>query len=183
MRIAAEWFTPTRISGITVQFLATTSCLIAWVKTRGDKKRSRLPGILTLLECVLLVDLIFDWRWKLYGLLRGEAASYHVYELRHRPQIATLIILCVLLLLAIAIGLKLLRGRVWTRLAFIGAVLSMGIWCTEIISLHASDALLYHRVGQAMVINFLWLAACLMTSIGILTDAYRRSSSQNVDLS
>lgn len=109
----------------------------------------------------------------LYDLLRGEAAAHHLYDMRRGPQAVMLVLLSGLMLLAIGFGLRQFHGRAGAWLAFTGAMLSVGIWCSEIISLHAMDAFLYHPIGPEMVINFLWLAACTMTSVGILADAAR----------
>jgi hypothetical protein len=50
-------------------------------------------------------------------------------------------------------------------------LLSLVLWCTEVISLHALDHVLYHLLGQWMLVSLVWVLAGLMTSVGILIDA------------
>jgi len=47
-------------------------------------------------------------------------------------------------------------------------LLSVVVWCVEVVSLHAVDHILYHSIGKWMVVSALWILACFMTSIGIL---------------
>jgi hypothetical protein len=53
-------------------------------------------------------------------------------------------------------------------LAVSGSLLSVVVWCVEVVSLHAVDHILYHLIGKWMVVSALWILACSMTSIGIL---------------
>jgi hypothetical protein len=50
---------------------------------------------------------------------------------------------------------------------------SLALWITEVISLHEMDRLLYQAVGPFMMISFAWIFASLVTSAGILKDAFR----------
>jgi hypothetical protein len=52
-----------------------------------------------------------------------------------------------------------------------GLLLSLTCWCVEVISLHATDRILYHFAGGLMVVAFLWIVACIMTAVGIQIDA------------
>jgi hypothetical protein len=45
------------------------------------------------------------------------------------------------------------------------------LWLVEIISLHETDASLYHLVNGIMVIAFLWIAVCLLTLLGVGIEA------------
>jgi hypothetical protein len=95
------------------------------------------------------------------------ALRRHEYELRKEPQIIAVFILAALLLLGLLAVRRFFRGR-GTALAVSGVVLSLVLWCTEVVSLHDVDHVLYHRLGQIMPVSLLWIVACLMTSIGIL---------------
>ena len=74
----------------------------------------------------------------------------------------------VLLLLGLLATQRFFRGKVGARLALSGILLSVVVWCVEVVSLHAVDHILYHLIGKWMVVCALWILACLMTSIGIL---------------
>lgn len=69
--------------------------------------------------------------------------------------------------------LRLFRGRYGAVLAVWGACLAIGLWLTEVISLHAVDHVLYSRLGSLLYVCCLWIAASLMTSVGILIDAWQ----------
>jgi hypothetical protein len=81
-----------------------------------------------------------------------------------------LLILAALLLFALLAVRRFFRGRAGNSLAVSGALLSLVLWCTEAISLHAVDHVLEYPIGKIMGVSLLWILACLMTSIGILSD-------------
>jgi hypothetical protein len=167
MRTIAEWLTPVRATGMATYLVAASSCGVAWVRVRRDKGRSRLALILGILQTAIFLDIAFDWRWKLYDLLRSRAMANQWYNQRHWPQIGMLALLTALLLIGIGIARRRYPSAAGAVLATEGALLSIGCWSTEVISLHATDALLYHRAGPLMIVNFVWALACTMTVIGI----------------
>jgi hypothetical protein len=171
METEMTWLSPSRAVGLSAQFLATTSCFIAWVKSHRKSQSSRLAGWLTVFEALLLADIAFDWRWGLYTFLKDKAAAYGVYEMRRGPQAVALLILAGISAVLIAMAARLLAGRTGAFFAAVGAILSLGSWCSEMISLHTTDALLYLHTGPFMLINYLWVVACVVTSVGILVDA------------
>ncbi len=168
MKIAAEWFSPVRTSGMAVYIVAAASCGLTCVRGSLDEHGSRLAVILGLLNTALLVDLAFDWRWQLYNLLRSEAMTHRWYDQRHWPQVMALTLLSLLLLAAMAAALRIFRSAAGATLAIVGALLSIGAWFAQVISLHSTDSILFHRVGPFMTINFIWLAASAMTVAGML---------------
>jgi hypothetical protein len=167
MRTITEWLIPGRIAGMAAYLLAASSCAVAWVRGRRDKRISHLAGVLGLLETALLFDIAFDWRWKLYLLLRDQAMANQWYDYRRGPQIGMLALLAVLLLAAIGFARRRYRSVPGAVLAIAGALLSIACWSTELISLHATDTLLFHHAGPLRIINYLRALACLMTVIGI----------------
>jgi hypothetical protein len=177
MRTAADWLTPVRAGGMTVYLIAVASCGVAWLRTRGGAPHgsniARLAAIFGILDVALLCDIAFDWRWKLYDALKVEAMAHRLYDQRHGPQLVMLMILGAAFLIVSIAGLRRLRTTRGAVLALEGALLSAGCWCMEIISLHSTDSVLYHRVGPLMVINFVWLPAAMMTTIGILRGSSR----------
>jgi hypothetical protein len=50
-------------------------------------------------------------------------------------------------------------------------LLSLVLWCIEVVSLHAVDHVLYHLLGPWMLVSLVWVFAGLATSVGILIDA------------
>jgi hypothetical protein len=162
-----EWLNPTRAVGLVAYGTAAICCGIAWVRRQNQRQDWRPTALLTLVESTLLLDMAFNWRWMLHQLLMDFALRRHEYELRKEPQIIAVFILAALLLLGLLAVRRFFRGR-GTALAVSGVVLSLVLWCTEVVSLHDVDHVLYHRLGQIMPVSLLWIVACLMTSIGIL---------------
>ena len=172
MRTAAEWLNPVRIGGMAAYFVASASC--AAVSARAASRRiSRLAAILGAFHVVLLLDITFDLRWKLYEWLQGEAVAYGWYDRRHWPQVGMLTILALLLLTGVTIVRRRFASPPGAALAIEGSLLSLGCWATEIISLHSTDAVLYHPAGPLMIISFVWILASAMTTVGIFRAGIR----------
>ena len=169
MRTVAEWLTPVRASGMAAYLVAAALCGVAWVKARRDKPvATRLAVILGILNMALFFDIAFNWRWKLHDLLQGQAMADQWYNQRHWPQVESLAVLGVLLLVGMGAAGRRFSSTPGVVLAIWGALLSIGAWSTEVISLHATDMVLHYSIGPLMIINFVWMLACTMTSIGIL---------------
>ncbi len=167
MRTAVAWLTPVKASGLAAYLMASAACA-ATVLLSVDRRIVRLASILCALDLFLVSDIAFNWRWKLHDQLSWSAITHHWYAFRTGPQIAALAFLAIMLLLAaVSLGRRLssIRGG---RLALCGALLSIGSWFTEVISLHAIDAILYRSVGPLMVVCFIWMLAAITTTAGIL---------------
>ena len=177
MIASGDWFNPTRATGLAAYGAALVCCTIAWMRTRMRTK-GRLAFGLMGIEGVLLLDIAFNWRWMLHGLVGGYAQSHHEYEQRRLPQVIALVILAGILFIGLITVLRIFRKRVGALLAVSGALLSLVTWCVEVVSLHAVDHVLYHSIGNVMVVSALWIMACLMTSVGVLIEArsYDRAS-------
>lgn len=128
---------------------------------------SRLALTFGVLQTAMFFDIAFDWRWKLYGLLRAGAIANQWYGHRHWPQVGMLVLLAVLLLTGIELARRRYASKPGAVLATEGALLSVGCWSAEVISLHAMDSVLYHRAGPLMIVNFVWALASITTAIGM----------------
>lgn len=168
MIASGEWLNPTREVGLLAYGTATICCGIAWIRAKTQGQDWRLAALLTFIESVLLLDIAFDWRWMLHALVGEVARGRHEYDLRRDPQLIALAILAAILLLGVLAAQRLFRGKVGARLAVSGILLSVVVWCVEVVSFHAVDSILYHSIGRWMVVSALWILACLMTSIGML---------------
>ncbi len=167
MRTVAEWLTPVKSIGMASYLVASVSCAATAIRG-GNGRVTRLAAILCVLDLALLLDIAFNWRWKLYDRLRSDAMSLHWYDERSEFQVLALIFLAILLLF----------GAFWLRhrfapirgatLAICGGLLSIGCWMTEVISLHAIDAVLYRSAGPLLAVAFVWILASAMTTAGIL---------------
>jgi hypothetical protein len=179
MIASEEWLTPTRAAGLVAYAVAMTCCCIAWAKTRylRNASRSGLAALLAAIEAALLLDMVFNLRWWIHQQLMDLAQSRQEYEMRRSPQLIAIVILAVLLLVGLASALRILRARPGAGLAVFGVLLSLALWCTEVVSLHAVDHILYHLVGPWMLVSLVWVLAALMTSVGILLDARQATRS------
>jgi hypothetical protein len=164
-----EWLNPTRATGLVAYGTAVICCGIAWIRTKAGLA-SKLAAVLMLFESALLLDMAFNWRWKLHQALMDFAVRQHEYNQRGLPQLMVVILLVALLLFGWLTAWRSLRGRGTTLLAVSGALLSLVLWCIEVVSLHAVDHVLYYSVDGVMAVTLLWVLSCTMTSIGILLD-------------
>jgi hypothetical protein len=139
-------------------------------------RRSRLPAVLGSIEGALLIDAIFSVRWRIHDLLKDEATSLDLYSERSAPQVIALVLIAVAAGVVVAIVLWRLRGRPSAGLAVGGVIVSLTCWIIEVISLHAVDALLYRTVHGVMRVSIVWIAASLMTGVGILMNMKQGAS-------
>jgi hypothetical protein len=168
---SADWLTPTRASGLAAYGTAVTCCAIAWLRTRGRGTDAQLPAVLTLMESALFLDIAFNWRWMLHQILMDLAQRAHEYDVRRLPQLIVIVCLAVLLILGLVVAWRFFRGRPGAQLAVSGVLMSLVLWGTEVVSLHAVDHVLYHPLGNLMMVSLLWVSASLVTSIGVLVDS------------
>jgi hypothetical protein len=157
---------------MTSYLLALVSCGIAWVRGRKAPFRWRLAAVLAILEAALFVDIVFNGRWLLHEVLENEAIEKNLYVHRGAPQLVALGFLGVAVAAGMGLALWRLRGRAGASLATCGAILSLSCWCVEVISLHATDAAFQYMVDGVMLVSVGWAVCCLMTSVGILWDAF-----------
>jgi hypothetical protein len=166
-----EWLTPTRATGMIAYGITFSCCILASVWAKGDRAKSRLAKILAFFEALLFLDIVLNLRWILHQFFMDEAARLALYASRRGPQAVVLVVLVLLFLLGVRVVSQEFRGRRGAFLAVSGTLFSLILWCTEVISLHAVDHILYRPIGQWMSVCFLWVIACAMTSIGILIES------------
>jgi hypothetical protein len=164
-----EWLNPTRASGLVAYGTTVTCCGIAWIRIKV-RRASHLAAVLMLIESLLLLDMAFNWRWKLHQELMNFAIQKHEYAPRRPPQLVVVSVLSCLLLFGLIVSWRSFRDRGTTSLAVSGVLLSLVVWCTEVVSLHVVDHVLYYSSGGVMAVSLLWILSCTMTSIGILLD-------------
>ena len=182
MITSAEWFNPTRVSGLVAYGTAVTCCVVAWVTTKAGQ-RSRRAAMLTLIEGFLLLDIAFSWRLHLHDFFEHIAQRHNEYAARRLPQVIVLCILLGMLLLSLFAIWRLFRGAVGARLTISGILLSLALWWTEVISLHQVDHAFYYRLGNIfsplgdlMPVGIFWIVAAFMTSAGILIESRQSKS-------
>ncbi len=168
-----EWLRrdPTRTTGVVAYGVALACCIFSWSRAKGDPARSRSLALLTVFEGCLLLDMVLNVRWNLHQFFMDEATTVTLYASRRGPQAVVLIALVGVFLFGLRVTSQRLRGRGGAILAVSGALLSLTLWCTEVVSLHAVNHIMYHTFGKLMTVSFLWILACTMTSIGVLVES------------
>jgi hypothetical protein len=157
-------FNPTQLTGLIMTALVVICCLAA---RKGSPWRW-----LAALHALFFAEILFGWRHRLHNIVNLQLMQEGIYSQRAILQIA-------LLALASIIALALLIG-IWRakRLAArIGLLASSGmalLFLVEAISLHSVDAILYRRIGPAMLIAFLWAGLCAITMLATLLDRPKR---------
>jgi hypothetical protein len=158
-----------------------TSCCIAWARSGGTLRR--LAALLGALEAGLFLDMVFNGRWLLHGLLANLAIAENLYAERVQPQLAALSLLGAAAAAGMGLALPSLRGRPGASVAVCGAILSSSCWCAEVISLHAFDAAFHAKVKGVMLVSLVWIAGALMTGLGILWEARAYHATSRSDVS
>lgn len=171
MIATTQVFTATRITGVAAYGIALMSCAVALFLARADRERARFAMLLAVFEGFLSLDMAFNWRWALHQFLMDQATKAALYASRRGPQALVLAVLVLLFVLGLRSASRRLRGRAGALLAAAGALLSLVLWCSEVVSLHAVDHILYHPIGAWMMVSFLWVIACVASSVGILVDS------------
>jgi len=166
-----ELLTPTRATGLAAYGFGFICCVIAAIWATVQATRSRLAVSLALCEAAFFLDILFNLRWSLHQFLMNQATQLTLYASRRGPQTLVLVVFVLLFFAGLGLALRSFRGNAYALLAISGVSLSLLLWCTEVVSLHAVDHILYHPIGQYMTVSFLWVLACLMTSIGIVGDS------------
>jgi hypothetical protein len=168
----AGLISPTRLIAPAGYVFALVSCTFAWIGDGRDPRRRRLAVFLAVLEALLLLDVVFNGRWRLHDLLENVAKASNLYVERAGPQHVALGLVGSVVAAGIGLALILLRGRPGAALAACGGILSLGCWWVEVISLHSVDALLYRSVYGVIVVRLAWAVCSLMVGTGILWDRY-----------
>jgi hypothetical protein len=168
-----EWLSPTRTAGLTAYTASLLACMWRWAKCREVDASRGLYAMLALVQFCLLLDMAFNWRWKLHDLGVGVATKLGVYDLRRTPQLLVLMALALVLALLSALIFYRFRRRIGAALALTGTTLSVGLWCLECVSLHAVDGVLYSMIGMLMTVTLAWIFLALVTCLGVWLDFSR----------
>jgi hypothetical protein len=159
---------PTQEAGIASHLLAAVACGVAWTKSHGQ---NRLTATLGLLELFLLFDAVFNWRWNLHGFLVTTAVELTVYDERTMPQRVVTALLASCAVFAAAIAIRHSWKSPGACLGICGGLISAQFWATEVISLHAIDSILEHKVGTMLIIASVWMVSSALVVVGVLWDA------------
>jgi hypothetical protein len=174
-----QWFSLTRMVGMAAYAASCTACAARSATFHKKGRPHRLFAVLAAVQLFLLLDMIFDWRWKIHELFDQSASTLGVYGERRPPQVIVLSILFIVLVFAAIWIYRRFRGGPGLAMAVIGTVLSVGVTCCEGISFHYLDLIFYHMVGGVMMVGLVWIGLCLFTCYGVLIDGrnqrnYRR---------
>jgi hypothetical protein len=172
----SQWFSVTRTIGLAAYTVSLLACLMRLARCYRDSQSRRIFAVLAGVQLALLLDMAFDWRWKLHDYGMRTAMVGGIYGERRAPQLLILVILAAILLACCSAILYRLRHRrgLGLTLASIGTMLSLGLWCSEALSYHFFDQVLYRTVGKAMLVSFLWCGLAALTCFGAWTADLKR---------
>ena len=173
MALIAEGLSATRILGLTAYAIALAACLAKSVRRGTNGGWKRLYWVLTLAQLALLLDIAFNWRWKLHDLFMHAAMAQDVYGERRMPQRLALVLIAAVAAGIAAWVLWKLRVRPGLATASAATVLSIALHGVEMISYHGMDAILYRMAGGVMVVSFLWATLAFVTGAGVWMDKPR----------
>lgn len=173
MMLLPHAITLTRKVGLSSFGIALLCSGSAWLRLlRHARSGVWFTTLLMLAEGFFFLDMIYEWRWFLHDSLQHNFEVRGLYGQRHWFQITCLVLLGLLLVFGFRVMLRKLRGRPGARLAACGLFLSVGCWCVEVISLHATDHVLYSVGNGMMTVAYLWVLTALLVGIGALLDAW-----------
>jgi hypothetical protein len=165
-----EWFSATRMAGLTAYTISAAACAARSIKSRREDVSDKIFAVLAGIQCTLMLDMAFDWRWKIHDFWMREAMERGFYGQRRPAQLEALGILG----FAAGLGMVLIgyrfRRRRGAAITSAGTLLSVGAWCCECLSYHFLDAILYRPVGPLMAIGLVWLILAAVTCYGVWLD-------------
>lgn len=123
---------------------------------------------MAVVQTMLLLDMVFEWRWALHDLWVQEAMRASVYGERREPQLLVLMVLMLALCGAAIWVLRKMHGQKGAAVASVSTLVSVGLWCCESISYHDLDRIFYRMVGGVMLISLMWLGLALIVVQGAL---------------
>jgi hypothetical protein len=161
----------TRVAGLVAYSVSLALCASRCLR---ERRINGLYGILSLAQLVLLLDIVFDWRWMLHERLLQNAMAHGVYGARRPGQLLWLCILMGFVAAGVVLVTVKLQSRRGAAIAVIGTIFSVGLRCMEVVSYHWVDAVMYSRVGAVMLVGILWIALALFTCLGVWMDGRLR---------
>lgn len=170
----------TRAVGFVSYAATSVFCASVWLWARrgvpSQMKAARLALVPALIELILSLDMVFEWRFALRFFLEGVFMKHDLYGRRHPYQASALLAVGLILILALVAALRCLRARKGALLAVSGISMSLALWLIEVISMHEVDGVLYRMVDGIMVIAPLWALACALTLAGAGAEAWVAAS-------
>jgi hypothetical protein len=127
---------------------------------------------MALVQFSLLLDLAFNWRWIVHDSAVSVATELGVYDERFMPQVLALLALFLVLTLSSALIFSKFHGRIGVALTLTGTLLSVGLWCCEVISYHSMDAVFYYLVGKVMAVSLAWIGVASVICFGVWFDSW-----------
>jgi hypothetical protein len=176
MLFPVRW-SATRAVGFISYFGTSISCGITWLQARRHPRSypesAGFALALTIIESLLALDMLFEWRFVLHTVFMKLFMEHDLYNERQPVQLGLLLLLAALLFAAVRMAFCRFHMRMGTLLMLTGVFLSLTLISMEIISMHETDQGLYHLVNGVMVIAYLWVLACALTLLGMRME--RRS--------
>ncbi|WP_227271831.1 hypothetical protein [Roseobacter weihaiensis] len=147
----------TQLAGVLSFGIAAIACYSAW---RRGAAAARLWGWISAIYVLMAADVLWGGRYMLSDAVRGGLRALEAYDDRRLWQSG----LVVALLLVAALVLWRARAGLGPRAVWL-SLLAPVFFLLEATSLHAIDAVFYHRVGPLLGIGWLWVGLAVLTTV------------------
>jgi hypothetical protein len=175
MIFTSEGLAMTRVMGVCAYTAALAACIWRWWRSGQSRRGDAVFGVLAVVQLALLLDMIFNLRWKLHEFFMDEAMAHGVYGLRRQPQLVAMVLLTGATVICCGWLVSRLQRRPGAAIAVVGTLLSVGLRCAEVLSYHNLDAVLYFTIGKMMMVSILWIGLTGLTCVGAWMDGRSRN--------
>lgn len=110
-----------------------------------------------LAHAMFAIEMMVDWRYKIHDAVIAIMSNHGDYAGRTPWQIALLILVIPIAAILVSRSLVSLRGTRQLRLASAATLATIAIFVIQLISLHATDQILYARIGPIMLTAWLFV--------------------------
>jgi hypothetical protein len=162
----------TQFTGIAC--FSAVAVLAAWASTIVGSRKLWLS--LTVFYATLVLEVTFSNRHGLTNLMRVFLKQRDFFSVKVSVQMGLLFgLVLTLVCVVLALFVALRRYGIPERVACIVSVVLSCIFIVEVISLHATDAILYRSIYGVLAIGYLWGVCASLTGLAAIARVRQRS--------
>jgi hypothetical protein len=158
---------PTQLVGVIAFGGATIACLFATF--RRDARDGGVWFVIALINSVFLLEILMGFRHRIHDVGSSILMADGTYGNRGPLQEIVIFLLAATAVVVATIILTQCRFATTSgRLAASVSIAVLALFAIEAVSLHALDAVFYRPIGPILLIGWIWLVACAVTTITTL---------------
>jgi hypothetical protein len=158
----------TQFTGI-VCFGAVALCTFCALLAAKESGKKKFWVVTMIFYTGLWFEILLSNRHHLTNFLRTVLKQQDLYQSKEAIQTAVLSLAGLLIVLVMFALLRIWRrNQLPERIASLATTMLCGVFIVEIVSLHATDAVLYSSVPGVMFIAYLWAACTLLVLIAAI---------------